>query len=292
MPYRSSYDSPFGGFTITPWVKRLLIANAAVFLAVLVLNLVTGSGMGTSLAWRYLGLDRSTVLFQPWTLLTYAFVHASIGHIFFNLLVLFFFGPPLEERWGSKAFLRFYLVAAAGGAVVALLSPDRVVGASAAVNGVMLAYAMIWPDNTVYVWGVFPVKVKWLVLGLAVFSFVMALDGGGGPVSHLAHLGGFASAFLYMKSRWAPTGWGDVLPARRKKPRVMAWRGSSSPRQEAPARPAGQQPIARKDAARMERELLDDVDRILEKISHQGLGSLTAQEKERLNEVSRRYRTN
>jgi membrane associated rhomboid family serine protease len=290
MPYRSSYDSPFGGFNVTPWIKRLLIANTAVFLAILVSNLVT-RGLGTSLSWQYLGLDRSTVLFQPWTLLTYAFVHAGIGHIFFNMLALFFFGPPLEERWGSKAFIRFYLVAAAGGALVALLSPDPVVGASAAVNGVMLAYAMTWPDNTVYVWGVFPIKVKYLVMILAAVSFFFALDGGGGPVSHLAHLGGFASAFLYLKSPWAPSAWGDVVAVKRRKPRALAWRGSSA-RPEAPPRTAAPQPIARKDAARMERDLLDDVDRILDKISHQGLGSLTAQEKERLDEVSRRYRTN
>ena len=68
---------------------------------------------------------------QPWTLLTYAFVHAGLGHIFFNMLVLFFFGPPLEERWGSREFLKFYLVAAAGGALLALLVPGPVVGASA-----------------------------------------------------------------------------------------------------------------------------------------------------------------
>jgi membrane associated rhomboid family serine protease len=271
-------------------VKRLLIANTAVFVAMLVWNLFSG-GAGTAIGWRFLGLDRSTVLFQPWTLLTYAFVHASIGHIFFNMLALFFFGPPLEERWGSTGFLKLYLVSVAGGALVALLSPDRVVGASAAINGVMLAYAMTWPDNQVYVWGIFPIKVKYLVMILAAISFFFALDGGGGPVSHLAHLGGFASAFLYLKSPWAPSAWGDVVSVKRKKPRAMAWRGGGA-RQDAPVRSAAPQPIARKDAQRMERDLLDDVDRILEKISHEGLASLTAQEKERLNEVSRRYRTN
>jgi membrane associated rhomboid family serine protease len=291
MPYRSSYDSPFGGFNVTPWVKRLLIANTAVFVAILVWNLASG-GAGTSIAWRFLGLDRTTVLVQPWTLLTYAFVHASIGHIFFNMLALFFFGPPLEERWGSAGFLKLYLVSAAGGALVALLSPDPVVGASAAINGVMLAYAMTWPDNQVYVWGVFPIKVKYLVMILAAISFFFALDGGGGPVSHLAHLGGFASAFLYLKSPWAPSAWGDVVSVKRKQSRVMAWRASAPRQDAAAARPAAPQPIARKEAARMERDLLDDVDRILDKISHEGLASLTAQEKERLNEVSRRYRTN
>jgi membrane associated rhomboid family serine protease len=291
MAYRSSYDSPFGGFSITPWVKRILIANTAVFLAMFVANLFT-RGLGTGLAWRYLGLDRTTVLIQPWTLLTYAFVHAGIGHIFFNMLTLFFFGPPLEERWGSREFLKFYLVAAAGGAAVALLMPDKVVGASAAVYGVMLAYAMAWPDNTVYFWGVFPIKVKWMVLGLVVVSFLMAPDGGGSGVSHLAHLGGFASAFLYLKSPWAPSPWGSVAPVKRKKQPVMAWKAPAAKRETSPPRAIGQQPVSAKEAARMQRDLLDDVDRILDKISTDGLASLTDAERDRLNEVSRRYRTN
>ncbi|MDB4948707.1 MAG: Peptidase rhomboid domain protein [Gemmatimonadetes bacterium] len=288
MAYRS-YDSPLGALHVTPWVKRLLIANVAVFVAYLLLN-AFGGGLGTALSWRYLGLDRSTVLVQPWTLLTYAFVHASVGHIFFNMLALFFFGPPLEERWGSTPFLKFYLVAAAGGAIVALFSRDPVVGASAAVNGVMLGYAMTWPDNQVYVWGIFPIKVKWLVAILAAVSFLFALDGGGGPVSHLAHLGGFASAFLYLKSPWAPNAWGEVLPVKRKK-RAMAWRAGPK-LVDTPARPAAQQPIGRTQAAHMERDLLDDVDRILDKISTEGLASLTPQERDRLNEVSRQKRTN
>ena len=294
MSYRSSFDSPFGGFNLTPWVKRILIANAAVFLAVLLANLA-GRGLGSGLAQVWLALDRRTVLMQPWTLLTYAFVHAGIGHIFFNMLALFFFGPPLEERWGSREFLKFYLIAAAGGALAAMLMPAPVVGASAAVNGVMLAYAMAWPDNTVYFWGVFPIKVKWLVLGLALFSLVMVLGemggGGGNGVSNLAHLGGFATAFLYLRSPWAPSPWGGTGTPAKKKAAMVAWKAPAVRRQPA-AQAAGQQPVAAKEAARMQRDLLDDVDRILDKISTDGLASLTDAERERLNEVSKRYRTN
>jgi membrane associated rhomboid family serine protease len=290
MAYRSSYDSPFGGLNVTPWVKRILLANVAVFLAAFVLD-VAFRGLGSGLASQFLALDRSAALVQPWTLLTYAFVHAGPMHLLFNMLVLFFFGPPLEERWGGTAFAKFYAVAAVGGALAALLAPNPVVGASAAVNGVMLAYAMAWPDNTVYFWGIFPIKVKWLVLIMATLSFLMALGGGGGGTSHLAHLGGFAAAFLYLKSPWAPSPWGPVPAGRRKTTAVVAWKAPAA-RKEAAVRSAGQQPVSHKEAARMQRELLDDVDRILDKISTNGLGSLSDAERERLNEVSKRYRTN
>jgi membrane associated rhomboid family serine protease len=281
---------------VTPWVKRILIANVAVFLAVFLLGAFAGrlaSDVVSALA-----VSRASLPFKPWTLLTYSFVHggldhnAGLGHIFFNMIALFFFAPPLEDRWGSRAFVKFYLVAAAGGALLAMLSPAPVIGASAAVYGVMLAYAMAWPDNTVYVWGVFPIKVKWLVAILAAMSLLLSVTGAGGGVSHLAHLGGFATAFLYLKSPWAPSPWGELpAPQRRKPTAVVAWKAPARKREAAP-RSAGAQPISARESARMQRELLDDVDRILDKISTNGLNSLSDAERERLNEVSRRYRTN
>lgn len=277
----SGYGGPLG-ITITPWVKRLLIANGAVFLIAAVLNLAGYSG----LIREYFYFTPAVFLSRPWTLLTYAFLHVGFFHLFFNLLTLVFFGPRLEERWGSREFIKFYLISAAGGALLSLLQPyTPIVGASAAVYGIMMAYALAWPDDIVHIWGIFPVKVKWLVVGLAVMGFFAAAGNSGGGVAHLAHLGGFASAFLYLKSPWAPDEWGGVAPTRKKKKKpVLAGRGGDP---KGPSKPA---PTPARTNA--ERELLDDVDQILEKISKNGLGSLTDRERERLNEVSRRYRTN
>ena len=291
MAYATWSDTPFRS-TVTRWVRWLLIANTAVFV---VMFLVRPLG---ELAFQYLALRPSRVLLQPWSVLTYAFLHAGLGHWFFNMLALFFFGPRLEERWGSRTFLRYYLVVALGGALFSFFAWNvGVVGASAAVNGLLVAWAVYWPDDEVMFFGIFPIRIKWLVLIMAFISMLMALGGAGGDgVAHLAHLGGFAVGFAYLKSPWAPNSWGD-LPTRRKPKKPAAsralvpWAGKKNEEAGAAPRPAAPPAVAGR-TSRAERELLDDVDRILDKISAQGLSSLTPEERARLDEVSRRYRTN
>ncbi len=297
MPYSTSgFQNPFG-ISLTPWVKRLLIANAAVWAVSFILGL---SGYRDVVA-SAMAFTPAEALRKPWTILTYMFAHSGFFHFFFNMLGLFFFGPPLEERWGEREFIKFYLIAGLGGALLSVFTPQvPIVGASAAVYGVMLAYAMYWPDNQVYIYGIFPVKVKWLVLAIVALSVLGAMGsvGAGGGVAYLAHLGGLATAFLYLKSPWAPNPWGPTVPSRSRKEK-----GFSLPWQKPKAKP---KPVARAAATpatpqnapgatnqtRDERQLLDDVDRILEKISARGLGSLTEEERKRLDEVSRRYRSN
>jgi membrane associated rhomboid family serine protease len=271
------FGNPFG-FTVTLWVKRLIIINAVLFL----------------LRWAfdplvvYLGFRPADILVQPWTILTYMFVHGDFFHVLFNMLVLFFFGPPLEERWGSQEFLKFYILCGVGGALLSLLFWDqRIIGASAAVYGVMVAFAMYWPDNPVYIWGIFPVKAKWLVAFMIGLSVFFALTGGAPGVAHLAHLGGCAAAFLYLKSSLGPTPFGPrPRPAKRAKPapRVSPESATANLRRKSAARRAG--------STQEEEQLLDDIDRILDKISERGMDSLTAEERIRLDEASRRFRTN
>jgi membrane associated rhomboid family serine protease len=299
MAYRDTYGG-FGGMSITPWVKRLLIANAAVFVVAFVLVRVLGYTW--FLDWVAFGPTRFVT--RPWTVLTYAFVHVGIGHILGNLLTLFFFGPPLEDRWGSRGFLRFYLVAAGGAALFSALfyfwdPANWIIGASGATFGMMLAFAMIWPDMPIHVWGIFPIKAKWLVGIMGFIQLLLAADGSGGQVAVLAHLGGMLTAFLYLKSPWAPHAWGDV-PRSTRKPQqkrggvaLVPWGGKKQAAAAAQTATVTQaRPAAARKGKSSERELLDDVDRILDKISAQGLGSLTEEERKRLDEVSRRYRTN
>lgn len=286
MPYKTSgMGNPFG-FTLTPWVKRLLIANGVAFIFTLAFGGLV----------PYLAFTPAQVLTQPWTLLTYMFVHGGFFHLFFNMLALFFFGPPLEERWGSREFLKFYLICGLGAALLSILFPyQSIIGASGAVFGLLVAYAIYWPDNPIYIWGIFPVKAKWLVTFFIAINLFYAISGGSGNIAYLAHLGGAAAAFLYLKSAWAPSPWGP-RPARRP--------GRPGPRNQSPASPGPNWRTklrSAKHAAEQkasippnteEREVLDEVDRILDKISERGLGSLTEEERRRLDEVSRQRRTN
>ncbi len=283
MAYR---DSSFGGgnpfgFVITDWVKRLLILNAVVFVI---------TPLAFPAFWRFLAFVPAEILIRPWTPFTYMFVHGSFFHLFFNMLALFFFGPPLEQRWGSSIFLRFYLLTGFSGAVLSLLFPNQaIVGASGAIYGIMVAFAMYWPDNPIYIWGIFPVKAKWLVGGLVALSLIGSAGGmAGSGVAHLAHLGGALSAFLYLRSSWGPSEYGST-PRRPRKPRQ--WRVLSSAGEEKPPEPAKPRRTPARTASDVGRSL-DEVDRILDKISSEGLSSLTPDERRMLDEASRRFRSN
>lgn len=274
MAFRGSISFGYG---LTPWVKRLLIANGAAHLLLWLAPVLK----------PYLAFRPASVLLHPWTPITYMFVHGGFFHLFVNMIGLFFFGPPLEERWGSREFLKYYLICGIGGAAFSFLfgMHHTVIGASAAVFGVMLAFAMNWPNAPIYIWGILPIPAKWLVGILAVMSLLSATGGARDGIAHFAHLGGFATGFLYLRL-------GDPIRYRLDrvrrlwpKSRLKVVPGASKP---APSATGTATRARRRDEAR----LLDDVDRVLDKISASGLSSLTAEERRLLDEVSRRYRQN
>jgi membrane associated rhomboid family serine protease len=275
MAYRSGVSFGFG---LTPWVQRLLIANTLVFLVTYTEPTIA----------NYLAFVPQAILFQPWTLLTYMFVHGNFMHLLFNMLGLFFFGPPLEARWGSREFIKFYLICGIGGAILSFLFvSSSIVGASAAVYGVMLAFAMNWPDTPIYIWGIFPVPAKILVGIMAVFSLFSAFGGGGryDGVAHFAHLGGFVAAWAYLK--WDRKRRGSGMQKFRKmmtKRRLTVVPGGKEPSTAVPSR---SEPRAAPDDV-----LLDQLDRVLDKINSSGMSSLTAEERKLLEDVSNRYRQN
>jgi membrane associated rhomboid family serine protease len=268
-------------YAITPMVKRLLIANVAVFFASL--------AIGPDFFIEWFSFQPQRVLVRPWGVFTYMFVHGGFTHILVNMLVLFFFGPPLEATWGARAFVRFYVICGIGGVALSFLfMPAAVVGASAAMYGLMLAFAMNWPDAPIYVWGIFPVKARWLVAFLFVVSLFSAFGspaGTGGGVAHFAHLGGLLAGFIYLKLDWRPS---DKLDKLRKATRVR--RLAIVPRDD--EEEAGRAASSSTAWSRVdERRLLDAVDRVLDKISAEGMSSLTADERRLLDEVSKRHRT-
>ena len=179
--------------SMTPWVRRLLIANVVMFIAPQFMPSF----------YYMLALVPTAILARPWTVVTYMFLHADLTHIFFNMIGLFFFGPRLEVWLGGRDFLKLYFLSGIGGAAFTLLFQPEfpVVGASGAVYGVLLAFAMIWPRERIYIWGVIPVQA-WLLAAILVGGSLWAgLTGSQSGIAHFAHLGGLGFGFVYLKLR-------------------------------------------------------------------------------------------
>jgi membrane associated rhomboid family serine protease len=141
--------------------------------------------------------------FYIWQLFTYQFFHGGLLHILFNMLALWMFGGTLEQRWGSEFFLKYYFVCAVGGGILnTLLLPHQFVpsiGASAGIYGLLLAFALIYPNQVIYFYFLFPMKMKhfvWIIGGIALYSAVASGQGG---IAHLAHLGGMLFGYLYLR---------------------------------------------------------------------------------------------
>lgn len=253
---------------MTPWTLRLIISNAAVFL---LQQLLPGF-------WRPFALIPADVLTHPWTLVTYMFLHGGLMHLLFNMLSLFFFGPRLELRLGGSHFLGLYFISGLAGGLLSLVfpvpfAPIAIVGASGAVFGVFLGFAMFWPRDQIYIWGILPIEARWLVAIATAISLYSGFGSSGG-IAHFAHLGGFVGGFLYLKWLEAKS------PARQFKQKAVFQ----------PKRPSGAQDVARWKAIKRD-ELHEvnraEVDRILDKISARGIDSLTPGERETLERFSR-----
>jgi len=202
---RSSYrPTGFGGFSFFPPVlKKLLIINGIVFLiTVIAQNIVIGRSVLENTIIEYFGLiplGLADASFYPWQLITYQFLHGSFSHIFFNMFILWMFGMEIENIMGSMKFLVFYLAAGVGGGLLQLLvggGSSPIIGASGAVYGVMVAFAMFFPNRLIYIYFLLPVKAKYLIVFLIVIEFLSV--GNASVIAHLAHLGGATTGFLFV----------------------------------------------------------------------------------------------
>jgi membrane associated rhomboid family serine protease len=175
---------------ITKWVGLIIIANIVVFF-------LQQQAVDQLHSLEFIP---ALVLMRPWTLFTYMFLHADFGHIFFNMLTLFFFGPRVEDRLGGARFLTLYFVSGLFGAFTSMiLSPNAaILGASAAVYGVLLGFARLWPRAQLLIWGIVPVQARTLVVILTAVSLFMG-GVGIGNVAHFAHLGGFIGGWLVLR---------------------------------------------------------------------------------------------
>ncbi len=258
-----------------------------------------------------LGFQTKDLGHQWWTIATYMFVHGSFWLLALNMYALMLFGPRVEFKWGSREFLRFYLFCGLGGwfAHLAFVPGDSLLtGASAAVFGVMLAYASLWPDEPLFLFGVIPTTVRWLVVFTGVLNLASGITAAGsqGGIAYLAHAGGIVAGWVYLRMTAGvnlerlrqgvspvPDEPEDVPP--RAVPRAL-------PRTRTRERDNIDDVVARSNAAvakhtgaprsgRAPQTELTTLDQLLDKISAHGIDSLTADERRALGEESKRRRT-
>ena len=182
---------------LTAWVGRLVVANAAVLL--LLQTVLTAPVFVDALQFL-----PGTALRHPWTFLSYMFVHGGIAHTVGNMLLLFAFGPPVERRMGSRAFILFYTYCGVGASffglgLSAFMEVPPLVGATGAILGVGLAFAFAWPEAELVLFPL-PLRItaRTLILLLAGIDLILALWTPGG-VAHLAYLGGLASGYIFFR---------------------------------------------------------------------------------------------
>lgn len=175
-------------------VKHLLIINVLVFLATIMLERQGRFDITNSLALWSLQSGQ----FHIWQPVTYMFMHAGIDHIFFNMFALWMFGCILENYWGTRRFILYYLVCGIGAAAVNLLiAPGGpTVGASGAVYGILLAFGMMFPNEQIYLYFLLPIKAKWFVIGYAAIEFFEGVFHSMDGIAHFAHLGGMLFGLL------------------------------------------------------------------------------------------------
>ncbi len=285
---------------MTRAVQWLLALNIGVYFLQLTL-------FGQDAIYSALALDPARFPEAWWTVVTYMFVHAWLAHIAFNMFTLWMFGPRLERVWGSRTFLQFYLWCGLGGAIAHLIFARHtaVIGASGAISGVLVAYALRWPDEEVYLFGVIPMKSRWLIAAMIGMNIIFALSPSSG-IDWTAHVGGMAFGWLVLKlssigGLTRVRGWVSSVPEEsedmpravpRKRPpmqdrargvdEVVARSNAIVLRESKPLQHVPRQESTKEYAAR--------VNSVLDKISQQGIDSLTRDERRLLEEMSRKLR--
>ena len=291
--------SGFGGFSFfPPVIKNLLIINGVIFVITLLLEQLVFNGMpGIYIVNKWFALNPigEAYNFQVWQLITYQFLHANFSHILFNMIGLWMFGVEIEHIWGSRKFLYFYLLC---GIVAGLFNlfltpllgepPALTVGASGAIYGVLIAFALFFPNRYIFLYFFIPVKAKYLIGFFVILEFFMVNSGGN--VAHLAHLGGALAGFVFIlldsksnvdiksifrrnkfQQNSSVNPFGKMANPFKKKPDIQE---ASFYEQE-----EGQRNISQ-----------EEIDEILDKISKSGYQNLTAQEKKVLFEASKKMK--
>ena len=291
------------GFRVLPTiVKHLLIINVLMFLAYVTLarfNIDLNDILGLHF---FKASD-----FRIYQLVTYMFMHGNFGHLFFNMFALWMFGNTLENIWGSKRFLLFYMVCGIGaglcqelvqyiqyatslaqyetvnmsGRIISMdsyLNMMTTVGASGAIYGLLLAFGMMFPDSRIYLYFLFPIKAKWFVIGYAVLELILGFQGVDN-VAHFAHLGGMLFGLLLILY-WRKHPAGPDKNFRKLKDIFQSWKRKSQMKYTRYEEVYDKMPRSDEDYNYQKAKKERDIDAILDKVAKNGYDSLTKEEKE------------
>jgi membrane associated rhomboid family serine protease len=255
------------GPTWTPAVKFLIISNTVIFL----LQAFTDHFFNAKILEGIFALNPNMVNhFYIFQLISYSFLHGGFWHILFNMLNLWFFGCEIEALWGKKNFYILYFFSAFMGGFVTWLvhnlgiNQHSVVGASGGVLGVMVVFALLWPNREVLFWGIFPIKMKFLIPLL----MVMMMFNGDTHIAHMAHLGGLIGGviFFFAKTKYK-YDFNFSISRYLQKQKMKRYQEEMYRRQNAK----------------------ETVDELLDKISKKGMKSLSRKEKQFLKDASTKY---
>jgi membrane associated rhomboid family serine protease len=202
---RYGYRSTFFRDHFPPGLKWLILSNVGIFL----LYFLGGGWLQRTLTTLFALYPAGAVKsLYVWQLFTYMFLHGGIAHLLFNMLTLWFFGTQLERDWGTRRFLKYYFYCgiAAGVCVVAVNAAmgdwyTPTIGASGAIFGVLVAFGVLYPNQTVLMNFLFPIKAKYMVMIYAAIELIMTMRPGQSGISTIAHLGGMAFGYVYLKGR-------------------------------------------------------------------------------------------
>lgn len=184
-------------FSLPPITRALILTNVIVYFA---------EAMGSGLDFNLLALWPLGPAFMPWQVLTYAFLHGNMTHLLFNMFGLYMFGGDIERVWGSQRFLKYYLICAMSGAVAQLVFSAitggmvPMVGASGAIFGLLIAFAMVYPNRMIMLlFPPIPMRAPIFVALYGGVELFLGITGTAAGVAHFAHLGGLAGGYLYLK---------------------------------------------------------------------------------------------
>ena len=266
---RYQFQSEQGNLSFKPKIftdaiKILIIINVGLFL----LRFVAKSQIDLA---GIFGLSPNTVWPMIWQPITYMFIHGDLFHVLINMFVLWMFGSEMESIWGRTQFLRYYFLTGVGSGLVWLLfnagqSYSVLIGASGAIYGILIAYGMMFPNRTVYLYFMIPIKVKWFVVFLGAVAFLSSFNNNTN-ISHLTHLSGMVIGFVYLRYYWH---WKDFRFSVHKQ--IEEFRSSIN---------------SKRDQKKI--EMQNEVDQLLDKINETGYDNLTEEEKDLLYRASKDF---
>lgn len=286
--YNESFSSSLkrGYWSMPVAIRTLITLNVAVFIFQIVLQIISTAYSNALIQAFAFYPDWQTALFQPWRMVSYMFLHGGAFHLLFNMLWLWWMGRAVEESIGPRTFTVIYLGAGLGGAlfdVIAapLLGYNPVIGASGAVYGIMVSFAMLFPTMPIMLFLLPPIQARYVVAGLIALDvlFVGSSDG----TARIVHLAGAGIGFLLMKAQQQGSDLSQwILPVEQFWYRI---KGAYKKKQSSPK---NDNMYSVSDVEVVDESDQSELDEILEKISEKGYDGLTKEEKRKLFELSKK----